>query len=96
MSDSATPRTAAHKASLCIGVSWPEYWHGLHFPLPKDLPNPGTEPLCPPSPAWQQILYSLSHLGSNQYIGLTDFILIDMDVTGRFDVAYVFNELTGC
>ena len=78
MSDSATPWTVAHKAPLCIGVSWQEYWHGLPFPLPEDLPDPGTEPLCPLSAASQQILYTLSHLGSNQYVGLTDFTLIEM------------------
>ena len=25
----------------------PEYWSGWHFPLPGDLPNPGTEPRSP-------------------------------------------------
>jgi len=28
-----------------------EYWSGLPFPLPKDLPNPGIEPVSPVSPA---------------------------------------------
>ena len=30
--------------------SRPEYWSGLPFPSPGDLPNPGTEPR---SPTWQ-------------------------------------------
>ena len=28
-----------------------EYWHGLPFPPPGDLPNPGNEPTSPVSPA---------------------------------------------
>ena len=27
-----------------------EYWNGLPFPSPGDLPNPGTEPACPAGP----------------------------------------------
>ena len=27
-----------------IEFSWPEYWNGLPFPFPGDLPNPGIEP----------------------------------------------------
>ena len=29
-----------------------EYWSGLPFPSPGDLPNPGTEPGSPASPAF--------------------------------------------
>ena len=28
-----------------------EYWSGLSFPLPGDLPDPGVEPMSPASPA---------------------------------------------
>ena len=27
--------------------SWPEYWRGLPFPPPEDLPDPGIEPASP-------------------------------------------------
>ena len=37
----ATPRTVAHKAPLSTGFSRQEYWSGLPFPSPGDLPNPG-------------------------------------------------------
>ena len=37
-----------------------EYWSGLPFPSPGDLPDPGTEPV---SPAWQVDSLPLSHLG---------------------------------
>ena len=39
----ATPWTAAHQAPLSIGLSRQEYWSGLPFPSPGDLPNPGIE-----------------------------------------------------
>ena len=34
--------------------SWPEYWSGLPFPSPGDLPEPGIEPASPVSPALQE------------------------------------------
>ena len=50
----------AHQAPLSMGFSRQEYWSGLPFPSPGDLPHPGKEP---GSPALQ-ILYHLSHQGS--------------------------------
>ena len=35
---SATPCTAAHQAPLSTGFSRQEYWSGLPFPSPEDLP----------------------------------------------------------
>ena len=40
----ATPQTVAHKAPLSTGFSRQEYWSGLPFPSPEDLPNSGIEP----------------------------------------------------
>ena len=45
------PRTVAHQAPLSMGFSRPEYWSGLPFPTPGDLPDPGIEPTSPVSPA---------------------------------------------
>ena len=42
-----TPWTVAHQASPSIEVSRHEYWSGLPFPSPEDLPDPGIEPSCP-------------------------------------------------
>ena len=39
--------TVAHQAPLSMGFSSQEYWSGLPFPSPGDLPNPGTEPESP-------------------------------------------------
>ena len=54
--------TVAHQAFLSMKFSRQEYWSGLPFPSPGDLPNPGIPIqgllLC------RQILYCLSHQGS--------------------------------
>ena len=42
-----TPWTAAYQASLSMGFSRQEYWSGLPFPSPGDLPDPGIEPRSP-------------------------------------------------
>ena len=42
-----TPWTTAHKAPLSMGSSGQEYWSGLSFPSPGDLPDPGMEPMSP-------------------------------------------------
>ena len=34
-----------------MGFSRQEYWSGLPFPSPRDLPDPGIEPVSPLSPA---------------------------------------------
>ena len=39
-----------------------EYWSGLPFPPPGDLPDPGIEPMSPASPALQVGSLPLSHL----------------------------------
>ena len=47
----ATLCTVAYQASLSMGFSRQEYWSGLPFPSPGDLPNPGIEPGSPASEA---------------------------------------------
>ena len=39
----AIPWTVAHQAPLSMGFSRQEYWRGLPFPSPGDLPHPGIE-----------------------------------------------------
>ena len=50
MTHSVTPWTV-DKAPLSMGFSRQEYWSGLLFPSPGDLPHPGIEPvsLMPPA-----------------------------------------------
>ena len=57
LSDSATLWTVALQAPLSMGVSRQEYWSRLPFPSPGHLPNPGIEPMSPPSLALQMILH---------------------------------------
>ena len=62
MSDSfATPWAVPCQAPLSMGCLRQEYWSGLPFPSPEDLP--GLE-IKPPSPAWQVGSLPLSHKGN--------------------------------
>ena len=46
MSDSLRPH-GPHQSPLSMGFSRQEYWSGLPFPSPEDLPDPGIEPWSP-------------------------------------------------
>ena len=61
VSDSVNPQTAACQAPLSMGFSRQEWWNGLSFPSPEDLPDPGIEPR---SPALQAGSLSLELQGS--------------------------------
>ena len=59
----AIPWTVAYNAPPSMGFSRQEYWSGLPFPSPGDLPNQGLNlglPHC------RQMLYHLSHQGSQR------------------------------
>ena len=43
----ATPWTVAHQAPPSMEFLRQEYWSGLPFPSPGDLPDPGIEPGSP-------------------------------------------------
>ena len=58
---SVTPWTAAHQAPLSMGFPRHEYWSGLPFPSPGDLPDPGTDS---ESPALQADSLPVSRQGS--------------------------------
>ena len=47
VSDSVIPWTVVHQAPPSMGFSRQEYWSGVPFPSPGDLPDPGTEPGSP-------------------------------------------------
>ena len=46
-----TPLTVTRQASLSMSFSRQEYWNGLLFPSPKDLPNQGIKLRTPASQA---------------------------------------------
>ena len=43
--------TLAHQVPLSMGFPRQQYWNGLPFPSPGDLPNPGIKPESPVFPA---------------------------------------------
>ena len=57
----ATPWTVAQQAPMSMEFSRQEYWSRFLFPIPRDLPDPGTKPA---SPALQANSLLLSHWGS--------------------------------
>ena len=55
---SCDPMDCSLPGSSVHGISRPEYWSGLPFPSPGDLPNPGIEPTSPAlAGIGRQILY---------------------------------------
>ena len=51
VSDSLRPHRLQPTRRDFLGFPRREYWSGLPFPPPGDLPYPGTEPASPVSPA---------------------------------------------
>ena len=59
-----TSWTVAHQAPLSMRFSSQEYWNGLPFPSPWDLPGPGIEPKSLCLLHWQEGSLPLEPLGS--------------------------------
>ena len=47
----AAPLTVVHQAPLPVEFSRQEFWSGMPFPTPGNLPHPGIEPASLASPA---------------------------------------------
>ena len=60
----ATSWTVACQALLPMEFPRQEYWSGLSFPTPEDIPNPGIKPVSLVFPALAGDSLSLCHLGS--------------------------------
>ena len=56
---------AVHQAPLSMGFSRQEYWSGLLFPPPGDLPDPGMEPSSLHLLHWQEGSLPLAPPGSD-------------------------------
>ena len=52
------------QSSLYMELFRQEYWSGLPFPTPGDLPDPGIKPVSLESPALEAGALPLSHQGS--------------------------------
>ena len=63
MSDSVTPWTVAHQASLSMVFFRQEYWSGLPFSPLEDLPDPRIEPNSLVSPALAGRLFATAPAG---------------------------------
>ena len=59
----ATLWTVAHQAPLSVGFSRQEYWSGVPFPSPGDLPDLGIEPVSLMSPALAGRFFTISATG---------------------------------
>ena len=60
-----TPWTVAHQTPLSMGFHGQEYWSGLSFPPPGDLPDPEMEPTSsPPTDTGRWVLSHQHHLGN--------------------------------
>ena len=65
-----TPWTVAQQAPLSMGFTRQEYWSGLPFPPPRDLPDPRIKPA---STALQVDSSPLSRQGSPKYVNTLAF-----------------------
>ena len=63
-----TPWIVARQAPLSKGFSRQEYWSGLPFPPPSDLPDPGIKPMSPASPALAGGFFTTETPGKPTYV----------------------------
>ena len=74
----ATPWTGAHQTPLSMGFSRQEYWSGLPFPPPGDLPNLGIKPRSlalqadsfPSEPPGNSAKWDLKKKGGHESVGI--------------------------
>ena len=64
----ATLWTVAYQAPLSKGFSQQDYWSGLPFPPPQDLPDPGIEPASLISPALAGRFFTISATWEAPYL----------------------------
>ena len=64
-------------ALLSMGFSRKEYWSGLPFPPPGDLPNPGIEPASPASPALAELFFTAQPPGKPLISGRAGILKLD-------------------
>ena len=69
-----TPWTVDYQALLSMGFQRQEYWSGLLFPSPRDLPDSGIEPTSLASPALAGGFFTVEPPGKPQSILLLRII----------------------
>ena len=87
--------TVTCQAPLSIGLFRQEYWSGLPFPFPGDLPNAGIEPMSPVlagrffpteppgKPPGKQSLTEFKRMGSTRWLQIIDILKIDRITKGK-------------
>ena len=90
MSDSVTLWTVACQAPPSMGFPRQEYWSGLPFPSPGDLPDPGIQPISLKSPSLASQFFTAStrlciNFSSINYLQQT-FALHAMRLTGKKNI----------
>ena len=71
-----TPWTVVRKPPLSMEFSRQEYWSGLHFPPPVDLPDPGIEPWSLACPALAGGFFTTEPPGKRHLRQYMDFIYL--------------------
>ena len=71
MSNSVTLWTVACHTPLSMEFSRQEYWSGLPFPSPGDLPHPGVKLMSPVAPALAGGFFTTGPPGKSGIISMT-------------------------
>ena len=75
-----TSWTVAHQAPLFVGFSRQEYWSGVPFPSPGDLPNPGIKSESPVAPVSKADSLPLSGQGPPLYMRMIDKFHVGIEI----------------
>ena len=96
-----TPWTIACQAPLSIGFSWQEYWNGLPYPPPGDLPDPGIKPASPGLLHCQVDSLPLSHKGSPfmyvcMYVRFWPCLIACRSLVPQPEIEHTFSAVKAC
>ena len=81
--------TVACQAPLSMEFSRQEYWNGLLFPTPWNLPDPGIKPASPASPPW-------CHLGSPLFSSVQSLSHVQLFATACIAACQASLSITNC
>ena len=70
-----TPMDCVHQASLSLEFSSQEYWSGLPFPSPGDLPDPGIKCASLASPALAGGFFTTEPPGKHIFVDSRRYML---------------------
>ena len=79
-----TLRTVASQASLSMGFSRPEYWSGLLFTSPGELPYPGIELTSVMSPALAGVFFTTGATWEAIWVQILAPLHRDGETLGKF------------